>query len=95
MRITSPRQLAIYLKDLRRSEKLTQSDVARRVGIRQDKISKFEHNPDTTQIDTFFKILSGLKLEFHLEPIGGKEKSSEKKRCQSGPILAVAGVLSS
>jgi len=77
MKITSPKQLAIFLKDLRRTQKLTQADIAKRVGIRQDTISKFEHNPDTTQIETFFKIISALNLEFHLEQRDEIRKSGE------------------
>lgn len=79
MKITSPKQLAIFLKDLRRTQKLTQADIAKRVGIRQDTISKFENNPDTTQIETFFKIISALNLEFHLEQRDEIRKSGEWK----------------
>jgi HTH-type transcriptional regulator / antitoxin HipB len=79
MKITSPKRLAIFLKDLRRTQKLTQADIAKRVGIRQDTISKFENNPDTTQIETFFKIISALNLEFHLEQRDEIRKSGEWK----------------
>ena len=58
MKITSPEQLAIFLKDTRKQEKQTQEMLAEKVGLRQDTISKFEKNPTKTQIETLFKILS-------------------------------------
>ncbi|MFI3310656.1 helix-turn-helix domain-containing protein [Ewingella allii] len=69
----------MFLKDFRRTQKLTQADIAKRVGIRQDTISKFEHNPDTTQIDTFYNIVSALNLDFHLETRDEIRKSGEWK----------------
>lgn len=45
MKITSPAQLAIYLKDRRKQQKQAQSTVAERVGLRQDTVSKFENSP--------------------------------------------------
>lgn len=79
MKITSPKQLAIFLKDLRKTQKLTQADIAKRVGLRQDTISKFEHHPETTQIETFFKIISALKLDLHLDLKDQKRQSGEWK----------------
>ncbi|MFZ4832408.1 helix-turn-helix domain-containing protein [Rouxiella sp. Mn2063] len=79
MKITSARQLAIYLKDQRKSQKMTQSATASRVGIRQDTVSKFEHHPDTTMVDTLFKIISALNLELHVEQKDKNKKPSEWK----------------
>ncbi|AJZ90538.1 helix-turn-helix domain-containing protein [Cedecea neteri] len=67
MKITSPEQLAIFLKDARKQGKQTQASVAEKVGLRQDTVSKFENNPAKTQIDTLFKILSSMNMEFHIE----------------------------
>ncbi|MEG3133634.1 helix-turn-helix domain-containing protein [Rouxiella sp. T17] len=75
MKITSPKQLAIHLKDLRKTQKISQAAIASRVGIKQDTLSKFELNPDTTKIETFFKILSALNLELHVEPKGENKRS--------------------
>lgn len=70
MKITSPKQLAIYMIDIRKTQKLSQTTLASQVGIKQDTLSKFEQNPDTTKIETFFKILSALNLELHVEQKG-------------------------
>ncbi|EKY4195867.1 helix-turn-helix domain-containing protein [Vibrio harveyi] len=68
MLITSPKQLAIYLRDERKSRNLSQNKVADPVGIKQDTVSKFELNPETTRIQTLFRILSSLNLEMHIVP---------------------------
>lgn len=72
MRITSPEQLAIFLKDTRKKKKLPQELLAEKVGLRQETISKFENSPAKTQIETLFKILSAMNMELHLENKGEK-----------------------
>ncbi|HDY7707064.1 TPA: helix-turn-helix domain-containing protein [Vibrio vulnificus] len=66
MLITSPRQLAIHLRDERKHKNLSQTKVADPVGLKQDTVSKFELNPETTSIQTLFRILSSLNLEIHI-----------------------------
>ena len=70
MLITSPKQLAIHLRDERKSKNLSQTRVADPVGLKQDTISKFEINPETTRIQTLFRILSSLNVEMHIVPKG-------------------------
>lgn len=74
MKITSPEQLAIFLKDVRKTKKLPQGLLAEKVGLRQETISKFENSPAKTQIDTLFKILSAMNMELHLETRGEKTR---------------------
>ncbi|EGQ8099453.1 helix-turn-helix domain-containing protein [Vibrio parahaemolyticus] len=66
MLITSPSQLAIHLRDERKNKNLSQTKVADPVGLKQDTISKFEINPETTRVQTLFRILSSLNLEMHI-----------------------------
>ncbi|MDK9756655.1 helix-turn-helix domain-containing protein [Vibrio sp. D173a] len=66
MLITSSKQLAIHLRDERKSKNLSQVKVADPVGLKQDTVSKFEVNPETTRIQTLFRILSSLNLEMHI-----------------------------
>lgn len=70
MKITSAKQLANALQDTRKTKALSQTDVAKQVGIRQDTVSKFELNPDSTKLDTLFKMLAALNLELHVAPRG-------------------------
>jgi HTH-type transcriptional regulator/antitoxin HipB len=66
MKITTAKQLGSYLKDARNRARQSQSEVAKRVGIRQDTVSSFETNPDTTKLMTLFKLLSALDLELEV-----------------------------
>ncbi|WP_107853227.1 helix-turn-helix domain-containing protein [Oceanimonas marisflavi] len=68
MKITSAHQLSAYMKDVRLTQRLSQGKVAGKVGIRQDTVSNFELHPDTTKLETFFKILSALELELTVQP---------------------------
>ncbi|ATG75725.1 XRE family transcriptional regulator [Zobellella denitrificans] len=70
--VTNAYQLSAYMKDVRLTQKLSQGKVADKVGIRQDTVSNFELNPNTTKLDTFFKILSALNLELEVKPRGTK-----------------------
>ncbi|WP_039056167.1 helix-turn-helix domain-containing protein [Enterobacter sp. Bisph1] len=79
MKITSAEQLAIYLKDVRKKEKLAQGQLAEKVGLRQETISKFENSPAKTQIDTLFKLLSAMNMELHVEKRGEKPSTQQWK----------------
>ena len=68
MKVTNSKQLSNYLKDVRITQKLSQGKVANKVGIRQDTVSSFEQHPDSTKLETFFKILSALNLELTVSP---------------------------
>ena len=68
MKITNTKQLSAYLRDVRLDEKLSQTDVAKKVGIRQDTVSSFELKPESTKIETFFKLLSALELDITITP---------------------------
>lgn len=70
MKITSAKQLSSYLKDRRLTESLSQAKVASKIGIRQDTVSSFELQPETTRLDTLFRILAALDLEMEIKPRG-------------------------
>ncbi|WP_158768612.1 MULTISPECIES: helix-turn-helix domain-containing protein [unclassified Paraglaciecola] len=67
MKVTNSKQLSAYIKDIRLNQKQSQTDTAKKVGIRQDTISSFELNPDSTKLNTLFKILSALNLELEVK----------------------------
>ncbi len=77
MKVTNSKQLSSYLKDVRVTQKLSQGKVASKVGIRQDTVSSFEQHPDSTKLETFFKILSALNLELTVTPRNSKVANRE------------------
>lgn len=64
--IYSPAQLANTMKLVRQKNGWTQSELAKKIGIKQATISNFENNPDNTSLTTFFKILQSLELSLTL-----------------------------
>lgn len=65
--IYSPQQLANSLLLIRQKNKWTQSEVAKRVGIKQATISHFENRPDKATLSTMFKIIQALDLTVKIE----------------------------
>lgn len=66
MKVTSPALLAAAVRDQRKISKLTQTDAAKQVGIKQTTVSDFELRPESTRLETLFKILAALDLELHV-----------------------------
>lgn len=60
--IYSPLQLANRLKLIRQRNGWTQSELAKKVGLKQATISHFENAPDNTSLATLFKLLQSLEL---------------------------------
>ncbi len=77
MKISTTKQLSAYLKDVRLDNHLSQTDVAKKVGLRQDTVSNFELRAETTKMDTFFKLLSALDLEIEIKPRNNKSSDDE------------------
>ncbi|MDF4634899.1 type II toxin-antitoxin system antitoxin HipB [Vibrio parahaemolyticus] len=65
--IYSPQQLANVLLLIRQKNGWTQSEVAKKVGIKQATISNFENKPEKATISTMFKIVQALDLTVKVE----------------------------
>lgn len=68
--IYSPKQVANLMLLIRQKNNWTQSELAKKVGLKQSTISNFENNPDKITLSTFFKMLQALdlNLEIHEKP---------------------------
>ncbi|MGV6478327.1 type II toxin-antitoxin system antitoxin HipB [Pantoea agglomerans] len=71
--IYSPLQLANRLKLIRQRNGWTQSELAKKVGLKQATISHFENAPDSTSLATLFKLLQSLELSLEIQE---KEEAS-------------------
>ncbi|WP_049537669.1 transcriptional regulator [Vibrio harveyi] len=67
MLITSPKQLGIYLRDVRRNQRRNQAKVGDIVGLKQTKVSKLERDPASSSIESLMCLLSSLDLELHIQ----------------------------
>lgn len=85
-KIYSPTQLANAMKLVRQQNGWTQSELAKKIGIKQATISNFENNPDNTTLTTFFKILQSLELSMTLcDTKNASPESTETAR--SGVVM--------
>ena len=66
MKVTAPALLAAAVRDQRKISKFTQTETAKQVGVKQTTVSDFENRPESTKLETLFKILAALDLELHV-----------------------------
>lgn len=67
MLIHSPRDLALFVISQRKKLKLSQAAVGDLVGLKQATVSAFENKPESSKLDTIFRILSAVNLDVHIE----------------------------
>ena len=65
--IYSPKQLADMILLIRQKNGWTQSELAKKVGIKQATISNFENNPNKTTLSTFFKLAQAMDLTLSIQ----------------------------
>lgn len=64
--ICSTQQLANKARLIRTSNNWSQTEIAKKVGIKLSTLSNIENDPDRRQFQTLFKILQGLQLYIEL-----------------------------
>lgn len=79
----SPKALAQLVISQRKKLKLSQAAVGALVGLKQQTVSDFERNPDATQLNTLFRILSAVKLDLNAFPKDEQPKSKSKLTWQA------------
>jgi HTH-type transcriptional regulator/antitoxin HipB len=73
--INNPTQIGAILTGRRKHLKLSQTDVANRLGLSQNRISELEAQPQTLTVEQLLALLNVLGLELTLgERAGGKPK---------------------
>ncbi|MFP9133767.1 type II toxin-antitoxin system antitoxin HipB [Shewanella algae] len=65
--IYSPKQLADMMLLIRQKNGWTQSELSKKVGIKQATISNFENNPNKTTLSTFFKLVQAMDLTLSIQ----------------------------
>jgi len=77
--IHNPKELAMLVKSNRKKLKLSQNNIGNLIGLKQSTVSAFEQKPESTKLDTLFRILSSTNLEIHIYP---KDKPKKKNDWQ-------------
>ena len=74
--VRTPRDLAISLRDYRKARKLSQTAVGELFGVQQSTVSDFENHPESTQLETLFKLLRALELELIVVSVDELDRQS-------------------
>jgi HTH-type transcriptional regulator/antitoxin HipB len=73
--INNPTQIGATLSGRRKHLKLSQTDVANRLGLSQNRLSELEAKPETLTVEQLLALLNVLGLEMTLgERTGGKSR---------------------
>jgi HTH-type transcriptional regulator/antitoxin HipB len=69
--LQSPSQLSLHLKSLRKSRRVTQADMAKRLAITQERYSQIERNPELIATGRLLEILAilGVDVLLKLRPL--------------------------
>jgi HTH-type transcriptional regulator/antitoxin HipB len=66
----TPKQIGAIIRRARRSAKLTQTKLGKRIGLRQATISKLEAGEPATRLSTLLDALTALGLEIIIDKRG-------------------------
>ncbi|MGH8296932.1 MAG: helix-turn-helix domain-containing protein [Steroidobacteraceae bacterium] len=67
-RIRTPDQLRSVLRRLRKAQELSQTDLGRKIGLSQERISAIETHPERVTIDQLLTLLMALDTELVIAP---------------------------
>lgn len=76
--IRSPKELALAVASQRRNLKISQDKAGELVGLKQATLSAFENKPESTKLETLFRILSAVDLELYIAPKNEKNDPSSQ-----------------
>lgn len=68
--LQTPSQLPAHLQALRRSRKLTQAEMAKRLGVTQVRYSQMERKPELIATGRLLEILAILQVDLLFKPRG-------------------------
>ncbi len=60
-------QLAAYIRSLRKSQGLTQTELGNRLGVSTNRISDIEHNPGIVSFEQLLTMIQALGGRLHLD----------------------------
>lgn len=67
-RVQTPAQLKATLQSLRRAQALSQSELGRKIGLSQERISAIENHPERVTTDQLLTLLMALGVELLIKP---------------------------
>ena len=80
-------ELPLLLHGLRKSQKLTQADMARQLGISQQSYAKLEANPSVASMARLFRVLQLLNAQFVIETASLSSRPDNAQYFSTTPAL--------
>ncbi|MEK8025953.1 helix-turn-helix domain-containing protein [Pseudaquabacterium rugosum] len=71
--LSVPSQVGQVLRATRKAAKLSQKDLAARLGLSQNRLSELETDPGTMRVDQLLAVLAALGMELQVQPRGGEQ----------------------
>lgn len=69
--LSVPSQVGLVLRAVRKSAKLSQKQLATKLGLSQNRVSELETDPGSMRVDQLLAVISVLGLELHVQTRGG------------------------
>lgn len=69
--LSVPSQVGLVLRAVRKSAKLSQKQLAAKLGLSQNRMSELETDPGSMRVDQLLAVLSALGLELQVQTRGG------------------------
>lgn len=69
--LSIPSQVGLVLRAVRKSAKLSQKQLAAKLGLSQNRMSELETDPGSMRVDQLLAVLSALGLELQVQTRGG------------------------
>lgn len=73
-----PNQVGLVVRAMRKSAQLSQTQLAKKLGLSQNRLSELETNPCSMRVDQLFAVLSALGLELQVQTRGGSPASGSE-----------------
>ena len=84
--LSVPSQVGLVLRAVRKSAKLSQKQLAAKLGMSQNRMSELETNPGSMRVDQLLAVLSALGLELQVQTRGGPPVADNEGGVDQPPI---------
>ncbi|WP_291013461.1 helix-turn-helix domain-containing protein [Hydrogenophaga sp.] len=76
--LSIPSQVGVVLRAARKRTKLSQAQLAAKIGLSQNRLSQLETDPGSMRVDQLLAIMSALSLELQVQPRDGPSVTENK-----------------
>ncbi|MFG6432153.1 helix-turn-helix domain-containing protein [Roseateles sp. LYH14W] len=78
--LSVPSQVGLVLRAVRKSAKLSQKQLAAKLGLSQNRVSELETDPDSMRVDQLLAVMAVLGLELQVQTRVGPPSTGSEGR---------------